>query len=99
MRERLRFLLLYYGFCVVFFVMARVIFLAYHIQHSRSLTLEEVYGIFRHGIRMDLAMAAYYSLLPFLWVTFSNFIDKGVFQNTFFSYTFILLTLTNLIVV
>ncbi len=99
MRERLRFLLLYYGFWVVFFVMARVIFLAYHIQDSRSLTLEEVYGIFRHGIRMDLAMAAYYSLLPFLWVTFSNFIDKGVFQNTFFSYTFILLTLTNLIVV
>jgi len=99
MRERLRFLLIYYAFWVVFFVFARILFLAYHIDDSRSLTLEQVYGIFRHGIRMDLAMAAYYSLLPFLWVTFSNFIDKGVFQNSFFSYTFILLTLTNLIVV
>lgn len=99
MRERLRFLLIYYAFWVVFFIFARIIFLAYHIDDSRSLTLEQVYGIFRHGIQMDLAMAAYYSLLPFLWVTFSNFIDKGVFQNTFFSYTFILLTLTNLIVV
>lgn len=99
MRERLRFLLIYYAFWVFFFVFARIIFLAYHIEDSRSLTLEEVYGIFRHGIRMDLAMAAYYSLFPFLWVTFSNFIGKAVFQNTFFSYTFILLTLTNLIVV
>ncbi len=99
MRERLRFLLIYYAFWVVFFIFARILFLAYHIEDSRSLTLEEVYGIFRHGIRMDLAMAGYYSLLPFLWVTFSNFIDKGVFQNIFFSYTFILLTLTNLIVV
>ena len=99
MRERLRFLWIYYAFWVVFFIFARILFLAYHIEDSRSLTLEQVYGIFRHGIPMDLAMAAYYSLLPFLWVTFSNFIDKGVFQNTFFSYTFILLTLTNLIVV
>lgn len=99
MRERLRFLLIYYAFWVVFFVFARILFLTYHIEDSRSLTLEQVYGIFFHGIRMDLAMAGYYSLLPFLWVTFSNFIDKGIFQNTIFSYTFILLSLTNLIVV
>ncbi len=99
MRERLRFLLIYYAFWVVFFIFARIIFLAYHIEDSRSLTLEQLYGVFRYGIQMDLAMAGYYSLLPFLWVTFSNFIDKGIFQNTFFSYTFILLTLTNLIVV
>ncbi|MCD8540817.1 MAG: hypothetical protein LRY55_14370 [Leadbetterella sp.] len=87
MRERLRFLLIYYAFWVVFFLFARVLFLAYHIQDARSLTLEQVYGIFRHGIQMDLAMAAYYSLLPFLWVTFSNFIDKGRFSRILFSPT------------
>lgn len=99
MRERIRFLLIYFVFWVVFFVLARILFLAYHVEDSRHLTLEMVYGIFKYGIVMDMSMAGYYSIFPFLWVTFSNFIDKGVFQNTIFSYTFILLTITNLIIV
>lgn len=99
MRERLRFLLIYFVFWVVFFVFARILFLAYHVEDSKLLTLEMVYGIFKYGIVMDISMAGYYSIFPFLWVTFSNFIGKGAFQNTIFSYTFILLTITNLIIV
>jgi phosphoglycerol transferase MdoB-like AlkP superfamily enzyme len=99
MRERIRFLLIYFVFWVIFFVFARILFLAYHVEDSKLLTLEMVFGIFRHGIVMDISMAGYYSIFPFLWVSFSNFIDKGAFQNTIFSYTFILLTISNLIIV
>ncbi|MFS0491406.1 LTA synthase family protein [Leadbetterella byssophila] len=99
MRERLRFLLLYYCFWVVVFLFARILFLTYHIDETKDLTLELLFGIFYFGFKMDLAMAAYYSIFPFLWVTFSNFLNKSVFQNTIFSYTFILLTITNFIVV
>jgi phosphoglycerol transferase MdoB-like AlkP superfamily enzyme len=48
---------------------------------------------------MDLSMAAYLSLFPFIWVTFSNFIKKSIFQNTIFSYTFILVFLITFIIV
>lgn len=99
MRERLRFLFLYYSFWVVVFLFARFLFLSYHIQDTRNLTLDLLFGLYKNGLRMDLAMAAYYSIFPFLWVTFSNFINKSVFQNTIFSYTFVLITITNFIVV
>jgi phosphoglycerol transferase MdoB-like AlkP superfamily enzyme len=99
MRERLRFLILYYSFWVVVFLFARFLFLSYHIQDTRNLTLDLLFGLYKNGLRMDLAMAAYYSIFPFLWVSFSNYINKSVFQNTIFSYTFVLFTITNLIVV
>jgi phosphoglycerol transferase MdoB-like AlkP superfamily enzyme len=99
MRERIRFMLIYFAFWAVYFFVARIIFLAYHIEDSKLLTLETVFGIFKNGFRMDLSMAAYMSIFPFLWVTFSNFIKKSVFQNTIFTYTLLLVFLITLIIV
>jgi phosphoglycerol transferase MdoB-like AlkP superfamily enzyme len=99
MRERLRFMLIYFAFWTIYFLAARIIFLSYHIEDSKTLTLETVFGIFWHGFRMDLSMAGYLCLFPFLWVTFSNFLNKSLFQNTIFSYTFFLIFIITLIVV
>lgn len=92
-------MVLYYLFWVVFFLIARVWFLIYHAESSKLLTLETVYGVFSHGVLMDLSMAAYLSILPFLWVTLGNFINKSFFQGTIFSYTFTMLSLVTLIIV
>lgn len=99
MRERIRFLVLYFLFWVVFFLITRILFLGYHIDNAKLLTLETVYGVFKHGIRLDLATAAYFSFIPFFWVTFSNFINKSFFQWAIFTYTFFLLITTSLITV
>ena len=99
MRERIRFMFIYFLFWTVYFVIARIIFLSYHISDSKNLTLETVYGIFSHGIKMDLSMAAYLCILPYLFVTFSNFIKNGTFQNTIFTYTFTAVTVVTLIIV
>lgn len=99
MRDRIRFMLIYFAFWAIYFLVARVIFLSYHIEDSKGLTLETVFGIFWHGFRMDLSMAGYLSLFPFLWVSFSNFIKKSVFQNTIFSYTLLLVFIVTLIIV
>ncbi|MCP9769814.1 LTA synthase family protein [Lacihabitans sp. LS3-19] len=99
MRERLRFMLIYFSFWTIYFLAARIIFLSYHIEDSKNLTLETVFGIFWHGFKMDLSMAGYLCIFPFLWVTFSNFINKSLFQNTIFSYTFILTMIITLIIV
>ncbi len=99
MKERIQFMLVYFGFWVVYFLSARIIFLSYHIEDSKLLTLETVFGIFWNGIRMDFSMAGYLCLFPFLWITFSNFIKKSIFQSTVFTYTFILVFVITLIVV
>lgn len=99
MRERLRFMLIYFAFWTIYFLAARVIFLSYHIEDSKGLTLETVFGIFWHGFRMDLSMAGYLCIFPFLWVTISNFLNKSLFQNTIFSYTFFLIFVITLIII
>ncbi|MDP1817420.1 MAG: hypothetical protein Q8K92_23380, partial [Leadbetterella sp.] len=99
MRERLRFMLIYFAFWSIYFLAARVIFLSYHIEDSKTLTLETVFGIFWHGFRMDLSMAGYLCIFPFLWVTLSNFLNKSLFQSTIFSYTFFLIFIITLIIV
>jgi phosphoglycerol transferase MdoB-like AlkP superfamily enzyme len=99
MRERIRFMYVYFLFWTVYFIIARIIFLSYHIKTSKSLTLDTVYGIFSNGIRMDLSMAAYLCILPFIVVTFSNFLKNGTFQNTIFTYTFTAITIVTLIIV
>ncbi len=99
MRERIQFLFIYFGFWVIYFLCARVIFLTYHIDQTKLVTLETLAGIFWNGIRMDMSMAAYLSLLPFLWVSFSNFIKKSVFETTLFSYTLIAVFFVTLLVV
>lgn len=99
MKERLQFLLIYYGFWVIFFLVARVIFLGYHIEDTKLLTLQTIWGIFWNGIRMDFSMAGYLSVIPFLLVSLSNFIKKSRLENWIFSYTFLLVLIANLIIV
>jgi phosphoglycerol transferase MdoB-like AlkP superfamily enzyme len=99
MKERIKFLFTYFSFWVVYFLSARIIFLSYHIADTKLLTIETLYGVFFNGIRMDLSMAAYLSVFPFFWVSFSNFIKKSIFQNTIFSYTFIMIFIVNFITV
>ncbi|MBA4853604.1 LTA synthase family protein [Emticicia sp. BO119] len=99
MKERLQFLLIYYGFWVIFFLVARVIFLGYHIEDTKLLTLQTIWGIFWNGIRMDFSMAGYLSVIPFLLVSLSNFIKKSRLENWIFSYTFLMVLIANLIIV
>ena len=99
MKERLQFLLIYFCFWVIYFLSARVIFLSYHIEDTKLLTLETVWGIFYNGIRMDFSMSGYLSTIPFVLVIISNFIKKSRLENWIFSYTFIAVFFITLLVV
>ena len=99
MKERLQFLLIYFCFWVVFFLSARIIFLSYHIEDTKLLTLETVWGIFWNGIRMDFSMSGYLSVIPFILVSLSNFIKKSRLENLIFSYTFVVVFVITLVVV
>lgn len=59
MFRRLLFLLFYWLLWVVFFQVARGVFLIYHLSHTRELPLTTSLETFLYGARMDLSMAAY----------------------------------------
>lgn len=99
MKERIQFLLLYYIFWITYFTCARIVFLTYHIQDVKVLTLEILYGIFKNGLVMDLSAAAYLSVIPFLLVSMSHFFKKSRLESMLYGFTFFLTAILTLIIV
>lgn len=64
MKYRIGWLAQYYGSWVLFFVIARGVFLSYHSLKTSELSYATLGGVFVHGLRLDLSFAAYLSLLP-----------------------------------
>lgn len=99
MRERFSFLAMYFGFWLVFFVFAKLVFLTYHNVDIRGLLVMDLWGIFVNGLLMDLSMVGYICVFPFFLVTFSPFIKKSWVENALYTYTFIFVFIVSLIIV
>ena len=56
----------YFSFWVGFFIVARFIFIMYHFNHTQSIGIQNIMQSFTHGILLDLSVAGYFSLIPFL---------------------------------
>ncbi len=68
MSPRLKLLLLYLFYWLAFFAAARLVFLAFFFRETGALPAATVLRTFLHGLRLDLASAAYLSLIPFLLI-------------------------------
>jgi len=66
MRARLSLLLRYYLFWVVLFAAARLLFLLYYHSRTAALGPSLAFGAVLHGLRMDLSVAGYLSVIPAL---------------------------------
>ncbi|MFV0346921.1 MAG: LTA synthase family protein [Bacteroidales bacterium] len=64
MRKLLVVFLKYYLFWLLYFTAFKIVFLIYNLQLAHALPFSDLWGIFRHGIIMDLSVAGYFSLLP-----------------------------------
>ncbi|HSE53571.1 MAG TPA: hypothetical protein VLB00_15380, partial [Gemmatimonadales bacterium] len=73
MRPRFTFLLLYLLYWLAFFAAVRLVFLGFFYRETAGLPAATVTGTFLHGLGLDLAAAAYLSLVPFLLVALSVF--------------------------
>lgn len=56
----------YFLFWLVWFELARAVFLVYHWDKANSLLTSTLLGTFGYGLRLDASMAAYLCLLPFI---------------------------------
>ena len=72
MRTRLRLALATYLVWLVYFWIARALFLGYHGTETRALPIADLLGSFLHGFRLDASAAAYLTAIPVLLLAFST---------------------------
>ena len=91
MLARLKFLLGYALFWILFFELSRLIFLIYHFNKTESLPAGTMLLSFLYGLRLDLSMTGYLIAPVSIFVLLSIFIPffrKGILYKV---YTHILL--------
>lgn len=89
----------YFLFWMIYFVLAKVLFLVWNYDQTSGLSVAEIGGIFWHGFKMDVSMACYLLMLPGLMMGFRVFIPAG-FVNRFIKiYTLVLLVFASLLTV
>ena len=99
MTKQLMGFLKYFLFWIIYFLLAKVLFLAWNYDQSSLLSGGELIGIFWHGLKMDISMACYLLLLPVLLVGFRVFLPDG-FVNRFVKiYTLLFLVIASLLIV
>ena len=67
---------LYFLYWILFFAIAKITFLLYHLHLAKTLTTSETFKVFLYGLRMDASFAAYICIFPFLL-----FFIKSVARN------------------
>ncbi|MFV0482661.1 MAG: LTA synthase family protein [Bacteroidales bacterium] len=54
----------YYFFWLLYFTVFKLLLLAYNWQLAQDLPFSDLWGIFKHGVIMDLSASGYFSILP-----------------------------------
>jgi len=96
-KKALYFQPLYFLFWVLFFIASRAAFLLYHLDNSAQLTIDELFGTFRHGLPLDLSFASYLSAIPFIVAFIGTFWKRLPAAAIVRFYTFVFLGIISVI--
>ncbi|UCG28577.1 MAG: sulfatase-like hydrolase/transferase [Bacteroidales bacterium] len=99
MKKRILFLFYYALGWLLYFTLIKLLFLLYHLEHSKELNPKEWILVFSHGFKIDLSTASYLMILPFVLSVFHSFIKGSWYKKFMGIYTFVLLTLISLVTV
>ena len=87
----------YFLFWLVYFLLSKLFFLLYNFELTRSLSFPEIFGIFAHGLKMDLSITSYLMLVPGIVLSFSFLFNPKILVRFFRVYTYLLLALITVI--
>ncbi len=93
--NKIIFNLKYYGFWVLYFVVARFVFLVYHLNSTKNLDISEFFYVFIYGFRLDLSIAAYIVVFPFMIVLFGVFTNSRAILTIHQTYSWFILLVMN----
>ncbi|WP_298778403.1 LTA synthase family protein [uncultured Polaribacter sp.] len=95
--SKLLYNLYYYLFWIVYFVFARLFFLLNHFEKTQELGFLTTLKTFLYGLQLDTSFAAYISLIPFLLIAFSAFINSKIIEKLIKWFTIIVITFISLL--
>jgi phosphoglycerol transferase MdoB-like AlkP superfamily enzyme len=99
MQQRISLFVRIYLYWITFFIVSRFVFLLYHFGKTSALSFKEIGTIIFLGLRMDAAMAGYWTILSGLLLTLSVFFIGKYLRQTQAVITFLLLMTSVLIVI
>ncbi|NND34970.1 MAG: sulfatase-like hydrolase/transferase, partial [Saprospiraceae bacterium] len=93
--KRVRGGIYYLLFWVGYFSICRIVFLIYFHQQTSALSVGTILGVCLQGIKLDVSMAAYLSVIPFLILVLSIWISGKAARRMLRIYTFPLIFLVH----
>lgn len=99
MKKQLLGFLKYFIFWMIFFLLAKVLFLSWNYDQTGRLTSGEIGGVFLHGLKMDVSTACYLLVLPGLLIAFRLFLSSRFINRFIHIYTLILLVVASILTV
>jgi phosphoglycerol transferase MdoB-like AlkP superfamily enzyme len=89
----------YFIFWIIFFWLAKALFLMFNWKLSSQLRGEELLGIFGYGLKMDISMSCYLLILPGLLLAFRLFLPSGFVGRFVWIYTLVILFIASFLTV
>jgi len=89
----------YFVFWMIFFWLAKVLFLISNFEQTRQLSMSELFGIFGYGIKMDISTACYLLLVPGLLISLRILLPSRFASRFVWIYTLAFLVVASFLVV
>ncbi len=87
----------YFLFWVLYFVVARGVFMVYHLPRTEKLSGSDILTIFLKGLQLDFSFTAYLSVIPFLAISVAMVLPKAKVGKLIRYYTYGMLALLSLL--
>jgi len=84
---------------MIFFWLAKALFLMFNWKQSSQLSGAELLGIFGYGMKMDISMSCYLLILPGLLLAFRLFLPSGFVSRFVWVYTLVILFVASFLTV
>jgi phosphoglycerol transferase MdoB-like AlkP superfamily enzyme len=91
--------IVYFLFWLIFFIVAKAIFLLYHFSLSHALTVKEVFNVFLYGLKMDASFTGYICIFPFLLMLIRSVVLRFRIAKIIRIYSVIILVLLSFLTI
>lgn len=99
MKKRISVFLLYLVYWYLLFVVSRIAFLFYYFEKSSQLSALEILNTFIYGFKLDIAIAAYFAILPALVLTVTVFFHGRFIKHFYNVYSAIVILVSSTIII
>ncbi|MGD0341041.1 MAG: hypothetical protein ABSA76_04970, partial [Bacteroidales bacterium] len=99
MKKRVTALLAYALFWLIFFMIARLIFILTHYQETSQFGMGLMAGTFLHGLKLDISATGYIFLIPVLFMIPGVYFNGSWYRVFMKWYTYVLIIISACIIV